>query len=667
MILFSNYKDTIMRKKLSGILKFTCFIYIAILLNILFTLKSYGANNLNNEILIISSYNPETSQIAKNISSFLDEYTRLGGKSSVTIENMNCGSFTDAYLWKGQMKGILNKYVSSEYRPGLIILLGQEAWSAYLSQDKQTHNLIHHIPAICGMASRNAIILPDDSVSLENWEPESVDMLTDIHPIDKMAGYVYQYEIEKNIRLIRDLYPKTKHLALVTDNTYGGVCLQALVKKEIKRFSGLNLILLDGRKNSIYTIVDSINELPANTIMLLGTWRVDKNNGYFMNNATYMMMAANPKIPAFTLTSIGLGYWAVGGYIPQYRTIGKDMALEAYSILEKKTSQKAKIELIPNQYTFDAVVLDSMKIDVKKLPEGAILINKKPSFYEQNKQVVLGTVFFIFALIIGWLISVYFLIRTKKLKDELEVSEAELRVSKDKAEESERLKTAFLANMTHEIRTPLNAIVGFSNVLATGDCPQKEVVEYCKVIQSNSDLLLRLINDILDISRLESGKLEFVYEECNVTSLCKEALHSVESASETSVKFVFNSHDPNFYLVTDIHRLQQVLLNVLSNSSKFTKEGSITLEFRIDEKERMVFFSVTDTGEGIPEGTEMLVFGRFKKLNDFIQGTGLGLAICKTIISVLGGDIWVDQSYKEGARFVFSHSMDLQPQNFIAE
>jgi signal transduction histidine kinase len=655
-----------MRNILSGKFQFICFLYVILLLNFLFISDSYGANNSTNNILIISSYNPETPNVGRNISAFLDEYTRLGGKSRVTIENMNCGSFTEAYLWKGQMKTILDKYASCKNRPGLILLFGQEAWSAYLSQDKSMFNQIHRIPAMCGMVSRNAIILPDSNDSLENWEPESIDMFKDAHQVDKMAGFVYQYDVKKNVQLIRNLYPETKHVALVTDNTYGGVCLQALVKKEMKQFPGLDLILLDGRKNSIYTIVDRINALPKNTVILLGTWRVDKNNGYFMNNATYMMMAANPKIPAFTLTSIGLGYWAIGGCVPQYRTIGKELAFKAYRIL-KNAFQKMRIEFVPNKYTFDAVELDTLKIDVKKLPEGAVFINEKPSFYEANKNIVLGAFFVFSAILIGWFFSVYSLIRTKKLKNELEISEAELRIAKEKAEESERLKTAFLANMTHEIRTPLNAIVGFSNVLAMGGSSQEELAEYYKVIQSNSDLLLRLINDILDISSLEAGKLKFYYEECNVTSLCKEALHSVESISEKPVKFILNSPDPNFYFVTDIHRLQQVLLNLISNSNKFTNEGSITLEFNIDKKKQMVFFTVTDTGQGISEGNEHLIFNRFKKLNDFVQGTGLGLAISKMIMNVLGGDIWVDLSYKDGARFVFSHPIGLKSQNFISE
>lgn len=669
-----------MKRLLPGNFRYACRLSLLLLIGFIFTAKSFGTNTQKKCILIISSYNPEASNTAKNISAFIDEYKSLDGHRPICIENMNCGSFTDARSWKGVMEQILKKHISPKDSPVLIILLGQEAWSSYITLSHQLHDKLHYqkelnsylhrqlhgVPVICGMVSRNAIILPKENDSLQNWEPESIDMLRDIPQISKMAGYVYQYDVEKNIRLIRSLYPKTKNIALVTDNTYGGVCLQAFVKKEMKRFPGLNLILLDGRKNSIYTIVDHINTLPANSAVLLGTWRVDKNNGYFMNNATYMMMAANPKVPAFSLTSIGMGHWAIGGFMPEYRMLGKDMALQAYQLLEKGSEYKAQIEFIPNHYKFDAEKLQSLKIGSDKLPADSDLMNEKPSFFEQYESVVFGMAFVISTLLIGWLISLYHLVRTKKLKDELEISEAELRVAKEKAEESERLKTAFLANMTHEIRTPLNAIVGFSNILAMGGNSQEEVIEYNNVIQTNSDLLLHLVNDILDISRLETGRLKFHFEECNVTSLCKEAYSSVEYTCEKPVTFIFNSPDPDFLLVTDVHRLQQLLLNLLSNASKFTQEGTITLDFKIDEKQKMVFFTVTDTGEGIPEGKEHLVFDRFEKLNEFKQGTGLGLAICKTIVSVFGGDIWVDASYKEGARFVFSHPLNLQPQEAIS-
>ena len=128
--------------------------------------------------------------------------------------------------------------------------------------------------------------------------------------------------------MIRAIYPDTKNIAFISDNTYGGVTLQAHVRREMKQFPELNLILLDGREHTIYTIVDELRKLPKHTAVLIGTWRVDKNEGYFMRNATYSMMEAIPDIPTFTATSIGLGYWAVGGVVPAFRTFGKELAAE---------------------------------------------------------------------------------------------------------------------------------------------------------------------------------------------------------------------------------------------------------------------------------------------------------------------------------------------------
>lgn len=652
-----------MKKNFFGKLgKYSYALCLFFVLNIAFLTNAYGKQSAS-YILIISSYNPETAKTAKNISTFLDEYRSLGGKAPISIENMNCGTFYDSYLWKDRMKGILNKYLVEKLPPKLIIILGPEAWSSYISQEK----LVHNIPIMCGMVSHNAIILPTAKDDLKSWEPQSVDAFKKVPSSQLVLGYSYDYNVEKNIDLIRKLYPKTKRIALVTDNTYGGVCLQAYVKKEMKKFPNLHLVLLDGRKSSIYSVVDSIRTLPKDAAILLGTWRVDKNNGYFMNNATYMMMGANQKVPAFSLTSIGLGHWAIGGYVPEFRTVGKDMALQAYSIIEKNTYIKKRIEFIANQYCFDAEKLIERQIDRETLSPDATFVNESVNFFDLYRSQVLGLFFVFLALLAGLFVSLYYFLRMKKLKDELEISEVELRKAKNKAEESDRLKTAFLANMTHEIRTPLNAIVGFSNVLASGGCTLDEQQEYFQVIQANSDLLLRLINDILDISRLEVGKLKFFYEECNVDFLCKGALSTVESTCSTSVKFVLDVKAKDYYLVTDIQRLQQVLINVLANANKFTREGTITLGFEVDEKNNRALFSISDTGVGIPKEKQDVIFDRFEKLNDYMQGTGLGLAISKTIITILGGNIWVDSSYNEGARFVFSHPLDLVAQSILEE
>ena len=235
------------------------------------------------------------------------------------------------------------------------------------------------------------------------------------------------------------------------------------------------------------------------------------------------------------------------------------------------------------------------------------------------------------------------------------LNEIELVNARQKAEESDRLKSAFLANMSHEIRTPLNAIVGFSNVLTSRECNPKETAEYKNIIQVNTDLLLNLINNILDFSRLEVDKLRFHTENCDIVNLCHTAVATINHTKRSRAECIFVSPVESFVIQTDPSRLQQILLNLLSNASKFTPEGIITLTFEIQQDKNQVLFSVTDTGCGIPEDKREVVFQRFEKLNEYVQGTGLGLPICKLTISKLGGDIWVDPDYENGAKFVFSH------------
>lgn len=230
---------------------------------------------------------------------------------------------------------------------------------------------------------------------------------------------------------------------------------------------------------------------------------------------------------------------------------------------------------------------------------------------------------------------------------------------REKAEESNRLTSAFLANMSHEIRTPLNAIVGFSDVLSAGDTAIDDQRGYFEIIKANSDLLLRLINDILDVSRLEADRVTLTLEKCDVVQVCTQVTASVTQARRSSNRIVFESAADSLEIRTDIQRLQQVVINLLSNADKFTENGTITLKLEPDMRNRTALFSVSDTGCGIPPEKRKRVFERFEKLNEYAQGTGLGLSICKLIVEKWGGRIWIDSQYTRGARFVFTHPLDL--------
>ena len=610
-------------------------------------------------VLIISSYNPDARQTSGNIYDFMEEFERLGGKAPIALENMNCKSFSEAPLWKNKMEELLAKY-REKRSPVLLVLIGQEAWTAYLSQEDSIRG---NVPVLAALASRNAIILPDDSVDLKTWMPNAVDFFNDFPNSSVKAGFVYEYDVEANINLIKKLYPKTRNIAFVSDNSYGGVSLQAHVVEEMKKHPELNLILLDGRTNTIYTISDKLHELPPNTALLLGTWRVDMYDGYFMRNATYTMMEAAGDVPTFSITSVGIGYWAVGGVIPSYRALGKDMAHQAVRLLQGPDSDRVEVEVIPNKVQMDSKIVKDKRLDLSFIHQPIEMVNENPSFYEQYKYHIwtVGTILVV--LLSGLFVSLYFYYHTKKQKDELEESESALREAKDRAEESSRLKSAFLANMSHEIRTPLNAIVGFSDVLASGGTSVDEQQGYVDIIKTNSDLLLRLINDILDVSRLEADRVTFTIEKCDVVPLCQQVLASVSQARKSENKYIFECDCESVDLRTDIQRLQQVIINLLSNADKFTRNGKITLKLEVDNEKRVATFSVSDTGTGIPLEKQKLVFERFEKLNEYVQGTGLGLSICKLTVEKWGGEIWVDPGYTDGARFVFTHPFEIEQPN----
>ena len=604
-------------------------------------------------VLIISSYNPDSRQTSDNISNFMEEFQRLGGTCGVELENMNCKSFSESPLWKTRMAGILSKYRDTK-EPSLVILIGQEAWAAYLSLEDSVRG---DVPVMTALASRNVVLLPEQGADLKTWMPESLDFFADFAGSPIKSGFVYQYDVAANIRMIKRLYPQTEHIAFISDNSYGGVTLQAHVVKEMKKFPELSLILLDGRVNTIYTISDKLHSLPPRTVLLMGTWRVDMNDGYFMRNATYAMMEAAPGLPAFSITSVGIGYWAVGGVVPVYRALGRDMARQAVRVLANP--KNSEIEIISCETVMDGKLVKERKLDIASIPGPIRLVNVTPGFYEQYKYHIWGVAAVLVILLTGLLITLYFFYRTKRLKDELEVSEAALREAKDRAEESTRLKSAFLANMSHEIRTPLNAIVGFSDVLSAGDTAIDDQRGYFEIIKANSDLLLRLINDILDVSRLEADRVTLTLEKCDVVQVCTQVTASVTQARRSSNRIVFESAADSLEIRTDIQRLQQVVINLLSNADKFTENGTITLKLEPDMRNRTALFSVSDTGCGIPPEKRKRVFERFEKLNEYAQGTGLGLSICKLIVEKWGGRIWIDSQYTRGARFVFTHPLDL--------
>lgn len=232
-----------------------------------------------------------------------------------------------------------------------------------------------------------------------------------------------------------------------------------------------------------------------------------------------------------------------------------------------------------------------------------------------------------------------------------EKQQKELEAARIKAEESDRLKSAFLANMSHEIRTPLNAIVGFSKLIANIEGAE-EKKQFSEIIEMNSNLLLNLFNDILDLSALEADSLEFKIRPIKLADICLQLHQRYCDKVQCGVKLVFDEVDDSINVSADWNRTIQVITNLLSNAIKFTSKGEIHFGFR--EKEDFVEFYVKDTGIGIPAERIATIFKRFGKVNDFVQGTGLGLTLCRMLVERMGGRIWLRSEEGQGSRFYFT-------------
>ena len=346
----------------------------------------------------------------------------------------------------------------------------------------------------------------------------------------------------------------------------------------------------------------------------------------------------------------------------------RDLELKNTSLMLANT--RLELEQAQNQVDIEKahaensrLSLENRNLELERLNaqiERQKAIQKEEQMKSEARIALLG-VTLISLFVISCMLVIY-LYRRRRMVVALKDSNRELIVARDKAEQSDKMKTQFIQNMSHEIRTPLNAIVGFSQLLtASGmQVSDEEKAEFNRLIQQNSDLLTTLVNDVLDLASLESGKYTMHLALCQCNEICRAALASVQHRKAPGVEMYFTSEvNDDFRLMTDGKRLQQVLINFLTNAEKYTSNGEIRLHCSLSETPGRITFSVADTGPGVPPDKADVIFERFYKLDSFKQGTGLGLNICSVIAERLHGEVKYDRNYIHGARFVFIHPLDL--------
>ena len=603
-------------------------------------------------VVIVSSYNPGEERMKANINQFCEKYIAQGGDAgNIRVENMNCGILAEATEWQEHLWRLLGKYYSDGQKPSMIVLLGNEASTAFFSL---TRKEIKSTPVVVGIRSNNIIRLPSDkNIDIKTWEPRSYYLNKDYKDYKIVGGCVYKLDISVNLELLHNLYPDRDSIVFLSDNTIGGVTLKAHFRQIMKSHPHYKIEYIDGRNMSFQEVNNAIHDIRGKKAILIGTWRMDNSETLTLSNTTVSLGNSNRKIPAISLSSTGLRDWAIGGYIPDFQNVGAELADDV--IKYEQTGLAPGLHMLNNIYQFDYNKLKEFGISKEKLPEDYTLVNEPESIIDAEWFPWAAGIFIF--LVTALTISLHYLILSKKLEKKLIDRGHELEIARDKAEEANAMKSAFIANMSHEIRTPLNAIVGFSQLLTEPEIPlsNEEKLEYGGYIKVNSDTLLNLVNDILQISRMDAKSMEFNIVDADMVEICRAAVETARANLSPEVSIIAKLPEHTVPVQTDVLRLHQVFNNLLTNAKKFTERGTITMAIEDSVKIDEIRISVTDTGCGIPADKADFIFQRFKQIDSFKQGTGLGLSITRSIIENLGGRIWLDTEYSDGARFVFTH------------
>jgi signal transduction histidine kinase len=513
------------------------------------------------------------------------------------------------------------------------------------------------------------------------------------YPLDnsRFYGFKETFNSDGIIDFVRLLLPKAKKLLVITDKTTTGMIFRKELTEKQKLLHDFTIKFPDNiDEDSICSMCGRDSEFDAAYYFTISQ---DKNGKIVDNTKLFEKIRKTSKIPLFSDDYTFLGKGVLGG---NYQN-GAIQGAEAIKLLIKIMNSPGnesfnRINYSNRQYFFDQNELNRFDISTKILPPGSYIANQKVIFSKSNFIVLIGIlsilIFVVVVLSIVYRRSKIAHLRSKKILDKIEIQKNELSAAysklssviseleltntqlentnrdltaaKKKAEESDNLKSAFLANVSHEIRTPLNSIVGFSSLLNDEGITTEIRDSYIKLIESNTQSLLVLIDEIIDLSKIEAQQLTLKKQIFSVDTLLSELFQvfsQIHKNSKIELRVRRISETKELFVYSDRVRVNEIFTNLLSNAFKFTESGFIDFGYFEAENNEIQIF-VRDSGIGIKEEHHQVIFERFRKLNHndtkLYSGTGLGLAITKKLVELLGGKIWVNSEPGKGTIFFFT-------------
>ena len=590
---------------------------------------SARTENTNKEVLVLNSINFNLPW-AKNFYWCLHDALQKQGVS-VKAESLSVPALVNEMEANAVVTHLRQKYPEP---PTAIVMIGDPGWivcrelfdDVWKEVPVIVTNARDHLPASLEVLLSHAPLTEANTVSGDEWRRG--------YNITILKQYYY---VKETIDLIYKLIPDMERLAFISDDRYISEETRGDVKEAVEEnFPDLNLDLLSTTQLSTEMLLDTLRCYKPNTGIIYYSW--------FESHIQEVIVNFTPS-PLFLLSPEDLSNNTfAGGYYVSTESFCKSLLEILGRVLDGEQARD-----IPGGAGGEGSanlcyqVLKSYNIPSSRYPDDAVYVNEPKTFFQQYYIQILSCSFFLLILIVA---IIYYISILRK-------AYSRLHEAMEKAEQANQLKSAFLANMSHEIRTPLNAIVGFSNMLPHVE-NREEMSEYVELIGTNTDLLLQLINDILDLSKIEAGTFDFYPALIDVNQTLEEIEQSMQlRLRHNNVTFTFAERLSQCTLYTDKNRLIQLLANFAVNAIKFTEVGTIRMGYRLLDPET-IYFYVSDTGCGMSSEQCIHVFERFVKYNSFVQGTGLGLSICHTIVDRLGGKIGVESKENKGSTFWFT-------------